>query len=275
MPLSKVSPQYLLILEDSLSSPWSLFLLPVCGRSSPASCTHLAAIAVAWLSRVKVGYADPRMVMQTQRPWTFCHDTEKFCQLQSFSGPWQLGWQLDSHLGTACAWMCLFLSVHANETQCGGKRHVHEECLHSLYVWILNISCTQARTCHDPISPLWSCPVVIWTLHQGCGHGSGVQEHLPVVTGLKPFSANFCGQPLFSLQVSKGNWPACFAYMQGRQCPFQVFHAHLPGNSQRQEAEPRAKPAHQLHVEQCSVTKDSVQKDILLTHLVLPFQFSW
>ncbi|KAF4804956.1 hypothetical protein TURU_003124 [Turdus rufiventris] len=53
MPLSKVSPQYLLILEDSLSSPWSLFLLPVCGRSSPASCTHLAAIAVAWLSRVK------------------------------------------------------------------------------------------------------------------------------------------------------------------------------------------------------------------------------
>lgn len=60
MPLSKVSPQYLLILEDSLSSPWSLFLLPVCGRSSPASCTHLAAIAVAWLSRFKVGYADPK-----------------------------------------------------------------------------------------------------------------------------------------------------------------------------------------------------------------------
>ena len=94
----------------------------------------------------------------------------------------------------------------------------------------------------------------------------------------------FLGQPLFVFQVSKGNQMACFAHMQGRHYPPQVFHAQPLGNPERWEAQPRAEPgpsgacrakhALQKHATCFCLAKGSVQKGILPVDLALPFGFS-
>lgn len=89
------------------------------------------------------------------------------------------------------------------------------------------------------VLPSLTVPCCHLELNLGCGYGNALLKPCPCGEWLKWLAAQcFSGQPLFVLQVSKGNQRACFAHRQCRHYPPQVFHAHPLGNPGWQEAQP-------------------------------------